>query len=372
MRIAIDTIPLLSPLTGIGHYVDQLVRGFNRLAPDNDYTYYSGFFSKTPRRGGRHAEGLKKILGKIPLLMSGLNRSRGALARLGAREFDLYFQPNFIPLDIKAKKTVATVHDFAFMAPQPWHPKYRVEYFAKNFKKNIMRADRIITDSAFIKNEALGVLGVPQDKISAIPLGVDHEVFRKRDPNELRAFKDQRGLSEPFILFVGTLEPRKNLRRLLEAYLDLPEPVKKGYRLVLAGSEGWNSDDLREILAKMKDRVTYLGYLKTEEIACLYNLASLFVFPSLYEGFGLPPLEAMACGCPVVVSRAASLPEVCGDAAQYVDPEDARSISEGMHKVLSDEELRRRLSRAGEQRAQLFSWESAAKRTLAVFEEVLR
>jgi glycosyltransferase involved in cell wall biosynthesis len=144
----------------------------------------------------------------------------------------------------------------------------------------------------------------------------------------------------------------------------LPEYIRKDFKLLLVGFKGWGNKQIVELLGKLKGTVDYLGYVNSEELAELYREASCFVYPSLYEGFGLPPLEAMACGCPVVVSNVTSLPEVCGDAAYYVDPYDVESIAEGMYKVLTDEAMRRNLIEKGLERAKLFSWEKAAKSTL--------
>jgi len=151
----------------------------------------------------------------------------------------------------------------------------------------------------------------------------------------------------------------------------LPEILKNEYRLVLVGAEGWKNEQIKKSLKSLGERAVFLGYREQREVALLYNLASLFVFPSFYEGFGLPPLEAMACGCPVVVSNAAALPEACGDAAIYVDPNDTQGIAAGMQRALSDETLRRGLIERGLRRAKNFTWEKTARETLEVFDEVM-
>jgi glycosyltransferase involved in cell wall biosynthesis len=170
---------------------------------------------------------------------------------------------------------------------------------------------------------------------------------------------------------VGTKEPRKNLDRLLRAYLELPEWLKKEFKIVLVGPKGWGEGYSTDVFEKIRDHIVVIDYVDVDTLAYIYSLASLFVFPSLYEGFGLPPLEAMACGCPVVVSNAASLPEVCGEAGFYVDPNDVSSIADGICKVLTDSELRRGLVEKGLERARLFSWEKTAKETLEIFSQVL-
>jgi glycosyltransferase involved in cell wall biosynthesis len=223
----------------------------------------------------------------------------------------------------------------------------------------------------YVKSEAADFLRLPSEVITPIHLGVEHDTFKIYDRQSLDRRKRELGLPDNFILFVGTREPRKNLKRLLDAYLELPERMKKEFKLLLIGPQGWNETESESARRKMADHVIVKGYLETPKLAYVYNLATLLVFPSLYEGFGLPPLEAMACGCPVVVSKAASLPEVCGEAAYYVEPGDPSSIAEGICKVLEDSEMRKALISKGIEQAGAFSWERTAGETLAVFREVL-
>lgn len=370
-RIVINALPLLSPLTGVGHYVDQLVRRFALLDARNDYTYFYGFFTKRVILADHHIHRLRAQLSKAPWLTKALRESLFLLSRLRQSEFDLYFEPNFIPLKLKAKKVVTTIHDFSVKLFPEAHPKERIEYFNKNFAGSVKRANRIITGSAYTKSEAREFLRVPPEMITSVHLGVDHDVFTLRKREFLLNTKFKLGLPEKFILFVGTREPRKNLDRLLRSFLDLPEALKAEFKLVLVGPRGWGEGMARDAVKRIRDRILVIDYVDTDTLACIYNLASLFVFPSLYEGFGLPPLEAMACGCPVVVSKAASLPEVCGDAGFYIDPTDVSSMAAGMDKVLNDSWLRDRLISKGVERAKLFNWDKTAKETLAIFSEVL-
>jgi glycosyltransferase involved in cell wall biosynthesis len=369
-RIVINTIPLQGSLTGVGHYTNQLVRYFSLLDSRHEYTYYYGFFSKTLVGSGHPVQRLRRQLPKTPWFRTTLREAVFFFSRLFHSEFDLYFEPNFIPTGIKARKIVTTVHDFSFRLFPEAHPKDRIQYFDKNFANNILRSDRIITDSVYIKNEAMQFLALPAERITPVYLGVDHGVFKIYDRETLKSRKEDLALPEKFILFVGTREPRKNLDRLMRAYAELPEQVQKEFSLVLIGPRGWGESD-PAARQKLANRVLVLDYLDTQKLALAYNLASVLVYPSLYEGFGLPPLEAMACGCPVVVSRAASLPEVCADAACYVDPKDVQSIAEGVSTVLSDDELRRSLIKKGAERVKLFTWENTARKTLEVFDEVL-
>src|SRR5712692_6685016 len=371
MRIAIDTIPLLSPLTGVGQYTSQLIRYFNLLSPENDYTYYYGYFTNKLLYGNKQTLRVNNFLGRIPVLKYELRKVKDILSYFHLKKFDLYFEPNFVPINIRARKIVTTVHDFSFQLFPEAHPKDRIKYFSKCFFTNIMRSNRIITDSAYVGDEAKSFLHLPDEMITPIHLGVEHEVFRLYDRESLELSRRELKLPDRFILFVGTRERRKNLDGLLRAYLALPRYLKDEFKLVLVGPQGWENDADERMVHEVGKSIVNLGYIETQQLAYVYNLASLFVFPSLYEGFGLPPLEAMACGCPVVVSKEASLPEVCGDAAYYVDPKDVDSVAEGMSRVLGDETLRKSLIARGVERAKLFSWEKTARKTLDVFEEVM-
>jgi glycosyltransferase involved in cell wall biosynthesis len=368
-RIAVNAIPLLGRLTGVGRYLHELIHQFEKLAPHYEYRYYYGYFSNRVLTGGSRIHRLKDLLTKLPLLRAGLRVFRVTVAKYHHEQFDLYFEPNFIPLDIKAKSIVATVHDFSFQCFPEAHPKDRVRYFAKNFRKNVLRANRVITDSAYTKTEAVEFLGIPAELITPIHLGVDHGAFKHFPREALDICRRELSLPDRFVLFVGTREPRKNLDRLLHAYAELPDSLRRDLSLVLVGPQGWGKNELDE--KKLKTGVMIFQYLDVRKLAMTYNLASVFVYPSLYEGFGLPPLEAMACGCPVIASNVASIPEVCGGASYYVNPLDVQSIAEGLHRVLSDEQLRLSLIAKGMDRAQLFTWDETARKTLAVFNDAI-
>jgi glycosyltransferase involved in cell wall biosynthesis len=371
MKIVINTIPLLVPLTGVGHYIYNLLIEFQKLRPDLTYTFFYGYFSKKLKTYGKEEAvsfySLREWVKKIPVGSTYARKLKHKLAQMNFRTYDIYFEPNFIPLDIRSKKIVTTVHDFSFHLYPEWHPRERIEYFSKNFFKRIEKADLIITGSRYIEREAVELLNGKNLRIVTIYYGYNHALFYAHK----KAEEEKASLLGNYILFVGSIEPRKNLLGLLKAYLLLPEYVKKDFQLLLIGYKGWGNQEIVERMDQLKERVHYLGYLNNEELANLYRGASCLAFPSFYEGFGLPPLEAMACGCPVIVSNVASLPEVCGDAGYYVDPYRVESIAEGIYQVLTDGSLRQSLIQKGLERAKLFSWEKSAKEHLKVFEEVL-
>lgn len=375
MKIVIDTIPLLSPLTGVGYYTYNIARALKAIEISNDYTYFYGYYSGRLFTYGEDNTTffkVKEFVKKIPIAGSIARSSKSIINIFSSRNFDIYFEPNFIPINIKAKKTVVAVPDFSFHVHPEWHPKDRISYFENNFWKNIDRADRIIFISDYMKDCAANLYNFPKDRLRTIHLGFDSEIFRVYEKEEALEVRNKYTLPESFILVVGSVEPRKNLMNLLHAYLRLDENIRSDFKIVLVGFKGWNNREIMELLGKMKEDVVYLGYVPDSDLGKLYNIATAFVYPSLYEGFGLPPLEAMACGCPVVVSNVTSLPEVCGDAAYYVNPNDAESIAEGLYKMVTEESLRDSFTIKGLQRAENFSWERSAAEHLKVFEEVLK
>lgn len=374
MKIAIDAISLLSPLTGVGKYTYQIAKNLREIDEENEYHYFYGYYySKRLRsnsEGGNTQYQIKETISKLPLLRSIARRGIRAFNYVWPRGFDLYFEPNFIPLHVKAKRTVVTIPDFSFKMYPQWHPRERVQYFERFFWTNIKKAHKIIAISDFIRKSALDFLGLPEEIIRTIYLGYDKEIFRTYGKSELERTKKTFNLPDKFMLFVGSIEPRKNLVNLARAYQHLGERTRKEFKLVLAGFKGWENKEIMEHLEKFKGDVLYLGYVPEGELGKIYNLATLFVYPSLYEGFGLPPLEAMACGCPVLTSKVASIPEVCGNAVYYVDPSDEEGITDGISQLLTDDDLRGRLASDGLARAQKFSWEKSAREHLQVFEEL--
>jgi glycosyltransferase involved in cell wall biosynthesis len=230
--------------------------------------------------------------------------------------------------------------------------------------RTMKKLDLLISISENTKKEARTVLGL-KTRIEAVPLAADTGLFHRAGPSAVSAGRKKYGISKKYILSVCTLEPRKNLKVLLDAYRTMPS--RRDYQLVLVGMTGWiTTDFFREIKASdIGGNIIMPGYIPSAELAPLYTGAELFVFPTLYEGFGLPVLEAMQCGCPVVTSNTSSIPEVAGDAAILLDPHDTARLSESMERVLKNASLRKELTRKGLQRAKLFSWDKSARMFLA-------
>jgi glycosyltransferase involved in cell wall biosynthesis len=276
------------------------------------------------------------------------------------------------PLLLSTQKRVVTIHDaLPFIYPDTsstldWLVYHYWLPYATRF------VDQIVTDSSRSKSDIARFLGVQMERITVIPLAAGKQ-FRPLPEDEVTPVLERIGIQDHYILFVGSLEPRKNLINLLEAYTLLLNWSSE-WNLVIVGARNfWKSESSKKFVEQhnLKSYVHFLGYIPDEDLPALYNGADLFVFPSLYEGFGLPVLESMACGTPVVTSNTSSLPEVAGDAAYLVDPQNVEEIADALKHVLSDVDLANDLRSRGLERAQNFTWEKTASQTIAVYEQAL-
>ncbi len=298
---------------------------------------------------------------------------RTALAlELLPRRLDLLHSPDFIPPAGGGFRSVITVHDLAFLHYPQFLTDESRDYYAGQIEAAVARADRIIAVSEATKRDLMALLGVPPEKI-AVVLEAASEQYRHATPGEVERLRAVYEIDGPYILFVGTLEPRKNVDGLLRAYAQLCAEVPDVPQLVIAGGRGWLYQETLALYEQLGlgDRVCWTGVIPPDDLPALYSAAEVLCLPSYYEGFGLPPLEAMACGTPVVVSDRASLPEVVGEAGLYVDPDDVASIAAALRRVLEDSVLAADLRRRGLARADEFSWSRAARETLAVYEQTL-
>jgi glycosyltransferase involved in cell wall biosynthesis len=384
VHIIINAIPLLSTQTGIGNCIFNISRSLLKLDTQNQYTFYYGYYSnrlqssQEPGNVDNEVQFITlqrfKFMIKLVPFLSELSKAfieHFNNARSYNMNFDVYYEPNYIPTGIRAKHLITTVHDLSFHHHPEWHPDKRVKYFKHSFYPRVIKSDFITTDSHFIREEVVRTLGVSPDRVRVIYMGYDQTLFKACPAEDVKAFRISRNLPEKFILFVGSVEPRKNLERLLTAYLRLPENLKKEYKLVLSGFAGWKNAAIMDLIHKAHEHVIFLGYLPVHELAWLYNAAAVFAYPSLYEGFGLPPIESMACGTPVLVSNVASLPEVCGDAALYCDPLDVENIGAQLQKLLLDAGLQKNLVEKGRQQIKNYTWDNSAAQLLRLFQEVM-
>ncbi len=264
---------------------------------------------------------------------------------------------------------IVTLYDLSFLLfPESFKFWNRI-YLSLFTRISVRKACRIIAISENTKRDLVKLMKVDEGKVKVVYCGCD-ETLRPLPPQEAEEFRRRKGLPERFILFLGTLEPRKNLVRLLEAYRKLR---KEGVKLVLAGGLGWGYKPVLEAIERfgLEGDVLLPGFIPQEEKVYWYNAAEVFVYPSLYEGFGLPPLEAMACGTPVVASNAASLPEVLGDGGILVAPTDPDAMAEALSALLTNHQERERLREKGLRRAKMFSWEQMARKTVNIYREAL-
>ncbi len=368
IKILVDSISLLSALTGIGRYTNEVS---NYLKEDSKFeaSFFYGYHSKNliSKSKKSNVKNLKTLIVKNKLLKNIAREISNTMSKLFSPTYDIYWQPNFIPnLSIKSKYTVTSVHDFSFIIHNNFHTKEKIEYFQDKFFQNIYKSDMIITGSNFTKQEILERLNFTSERVKVIYHGIDHDLFKIYKDTSV-SFE----LPSKFIFIVGSIEPRKNLIGLLKAYDSIDKKLKNEYKLVLAGFKGWENKEVMELINSNKEDIHYLGYISDIELAKTYNLASLFVYPSFYEGFGLPPLESMACGTPVICSSTTSLPEVGGDAVIYCDPYDIEDIKFQIELVLNDKVLQKDMIKNGLERVKQFTWEKSANKHMQVFEELI-
>lgn len=277
---------------------------------------------------------------------------------------NLYLEPNFVPLSYSAEKIISFVHDLSFFYPA-FHPLYRVENMSYGFMKKTAKSDIILVPSNFIKDEICNKFPWLEEKIRVIYHGIDHSIFKP--------FHSQ-NIEKRYILFVGNIEPRKNVINLLKAYSFLPDTYKKNHPLIIVSRDGWKNEEVFRFISEnnLWNSVFIRNDIHTdEELANMYRKALLLVYPSLYEGFGFPPLEAMACGCPVLVSNKGSLPEVCDKYAIYVNPYDINDIFEKLKFALEYPNILEELSKQAVNYVRKFSWEKSAQEHLKLFLELL-
>ncbi|SCC93030.1 Glycosyl transferase group 1 (fragment) [Thiomonas sp. X19] len=292
------------------------------------------------------------------------------ISKLGSKGF-IYHEPNYIPVSY-AGPMVITVHDLSHMRYPQFHPPERVSFLNRHLPAALQRADRILTDSHFVAQEIIDVFRTPAAKIVVTHLGADVASRSRSEWEEAATLQEFKLRRSGFVLSVATLEPRKNLERLIDAYAALPDALRRDYPLVLVGGSGWKNTALLSRLRELEARGEAIrtGYLPRDQVLDLYATAALFAYPSLYEGFGLPVLEALASGVPVLTSNISSLPEVSGGAALEVDPLSVDAIAEGLRALLDDAALRQRHASLGIERAKAFSWKHCAEQTLAVYRQL--
>jgi glycosyltransferase involved in cell wall biosynthesis len=365
MTIGLVAYALDRQPTGIGHYTRQLLLAFSNLGLSY-HVLRSGSGFQVPNVHPLRFASLAPSLLTIGQLEIALFARRYKL--------DLVHDPTGLaPLAASHARRILTLHD-VFPLSFPGYSTLFEELVYRFWLPCILpRLDAVITVSQNSRQDICRCFHMTAEKVTVIPEAASPH-FQPLTENELKPILCNYGLQLPYILYVGSVEPRKNLLRLIEAWI-LLHKILPSYRLVIVGARNyWKSSPVANVVRQsgLLGQVIFTGYIPDEDLPAIYNGASLFCFPSLYEGFGLPVLEAMACGTPVVTSNSSSLPEVAGDGAILVDPNNVDEIAHAMQRILEDPELARDLRRRGLQRAAQFSWEKTAKETIAVYERVLR
>jgi glycosyltransferase involved in cell wall biosynthesis len=372
MRIAIDYTAAIRQGAGIGTYVRNLVAAVLAQDTTNQYTLLTSGHP-TPDHPFPTAENVQGRSLYIPDRYLNILWYRWRVpvpATLFSGRVDIYHGPDFVlpPLSSKVRKVV-TIHDLAFLE----HPEYAVPSLAAYLKQVVPQAVRSADAVATVSSETSRTLikhfNTPREKLTVVPLGVSPHFRRITDPVLLGATRNKFDLKHPLVLGVGTLEPRKNHTGLIKAFYQAQKQKNGPAMLAIAGGEGWLYDETRQLVAdlKLESKVRFLGRVSDFELVTLYSMADIFAFPSFFEGFGIPPIEAMACGAPVITSNTSSLPEVVGDAAIQIDPHDIDALAHAITQLLEDEPLREELRQKGYQRVQHYTWEASARKMLDIY-----
>ena len=384
MKLIFAVDAIFPPLTGIGRYAWELAAGLAADSQAVEVRYFShGRFVANPTLGALPASGAPTHTPWSARLRARLALSGPVVKLYGAvtphlfgwrlRHYadHLFHSPNYF-LPPCGGPAVATVHDLSCLLYPEFHPAARVTFMNTALPQTLERATHLITDSETVRAEVVAHLGWPADKVTAIPLGVDAR-FAPHTPEQTRPVLDAYGLAHGgYTLCVATVEPRKNIERLIQAHQGLPEALQRRFPLVLVGSAGWNSGALHALIARLQGpALRYLNYVPQEHLYALYGGAQLFAYPSLYEGFGLPVLEAMASGCPALISRDTCLSEVGGAAAWEVDALDVDSIRAGLARTLQDDAWRAQAVAEGLRIAATRTWRRCFDATRGLYHRLL-
>jgi glycosyltransferase involved in cell wall biosynthesis len=397
MQIGIDYTSAVRQRAGIGRYTRELVTALLRLASPHQYVIFAATGGLSRDRWQGEIERLRTAPSASPspasaaasglpgsqLMVRHVPLSDDWLARLWHRlclpipaemitgVLDVFYSPDFaLPPTRKACRTLLTVHDLSFVHhPDAFVPPLR-RYLERVVPRSIKRADLVLADSAQTRSDLIKLFAVPRERVRVVYPGVDERFRPQPEPGESAHLRERYAIADrPYILSVGTLQPRKNYVRLIRAFVRSQASRERDIQLLIAGGRGWLYGDILAE-AEKHDSVRLLGFVEDQDLPALYRKAALFAFPSLYEGFGLPVLEAMGCGVPVVCSCTSSLPEVAGGAALLVDPLDIDALAQALTRALEDPDLRRAMVERGLDRAARYDWGRSAAQLLSAIESL--
>jgi glycosyltransferase involved in cell wall biosynthesis len=365
MLIGIDASrSVVRPRTGTEAYSFHLIGELLELDSPHRFRLY---FNSPPASGELESPRAEHVVMPAPRLWTHARLSSEMLRRPP----DLLFVPSHVLPVARPRRAVATVHDLGYLHWPRAHSRSRWWYLHLSTQFNARVSRLVIADSAATRDDLVHAYRIPEDKIRIVHLGCSPR-FRPISADAECDIRARYGLSEPYLLAVGTLQPRKNLARLFDAFTLARSSLPAGYRLVVVGAPGYAATEVGRRAEQLGDSVRFLGYVPEADLPALLGAATALAFPSLYEGFGLPAVEAMACGTPVIVSNTSSLPEVVGDAGRLVDPTGVDDIARGLVEVASDPALREAMRGRGLARAKEFTWRRCASSALRVLEEASR
>lgn len=379
MKVLINGLQLCDKNSGVQYYTKYLYRAIEEIQNSTIETQLYRRISKLRSPFSNLRLYPSKLIYKwtpLYLLLSFFNSRLQRIIKenfyfpfyIKHNSFDLFHSPNYVlPFFIKSP-SVVTVHDLITFNFPKLCQRESVLYFKLFLPRSIKKADKIITASETTKNDIINRFKVPEDKISIIHLGLSTAFKRTINTDILLQY----GITKKYILFVGNIEPKKNLVRLLKAYHKVVCTKNITHLLVIAGKKAWKYKEVFRTVhsLKLQNKVIFTGYFPEKDLPSLYSMADLFVFPSLYEGFGIPPLEAMACEIPVLASNTGALPEIIGDNCLMVDPYSVDDIADEIHHLLTNENLRKEYIEKGKNWVKQFTWERAARMTMEVYKEV--
>lgn len=374
MKILIDIRSLIGgAISGVPEYTRLLVEYFYRIRPDHEYILFANSF-RNSFPVDVSSRGAHKVNWHIPNKI--LDFSTRFLGQPKIDVFykpDVIFSPHFNSLAVRHTPRVMTFHDLSFVrSPEFYSLRKKFWHILEGPKQQAQAATKIIAISNATKSDLIHFYKIPPEKISVVYSGINPFFFESVSEEKLRAFRDARGLNQPFLLFVGTLEPRKNITAVIQLLNILKQnKAFSDLKLIIVGARGWLYDKifLEAECSQFKKDIVFWGSASFEELRNLYHLARVFVYPSFFEGFGFPPLEAQACGLPVIASKNGSLPEVLKNSAFLVNPFNINELVSAAETILTDFFIREELIEKGFKNARRFTWEEAARKTLYIIEK---
>jgi len=371
MKVAIDLLNLDENSGGFNTYARELIKGFYEIDNENEYLLFINSIIKDVPFIEKENFKVSRVKTPSPRFIRYWEQFYFSNP-LSLKGIDIFHNPFSAPLVFAHSKMIVTLHDISPILYPEKHTFYSRAYWNFIWNFGLRRVDAIITDSVSSKNDIIDHFGVKEDKVFVIPLSCNQKFSEELSQDFVSSILNKYKINKPYILFVGTIEPRKNIQTLLKAFNLLMGTEYRNHSLVIVGRKGWLYEEIFKMVKdlQIEESVIFTGQVAEDDLPAIYQGASIFVYPSLYEGFGLPPLEAMCSGIPVIVSNTSSLLEVVGDAAITVDPLDVESIVRSIVKVLSDFQLRKNLVQKGKFRCSQFTLEKMVSSTLDVYRTV--